>query len=258
MRAKLSFVLMSAIGEATTSAVARAVADTTTSSVARAVAGTVPWHERLDRSIGKSKKDRGANFVQIATVDRLGAPHCRTVVMRGFEAAAGEGGDVLRMVTDTRSDKICELIARPECELVWWFGKSSEQYRISGRMELVADDPMLLRSFTAEALAAAAPAPEQREALMAARKQQWGNLSDQSREQWFMPTPGKPVGEEPVGNVPAGGRDVESGKVVEPPESFALLLLRPRRVDYLCLSGNLRQIDLRSPECDWTGVIVVG
>lgn len=201
-----------------------------------AAASTVRWRLRLEQAIGRSKKERGANFVQLATVDLAGAPRCRTVVLRGFEPAAGEGGDVLRIITDTRSDKIAQLIARPEVELNWWFGKSSEQFRISGPCEIVAHGEFASR------LERATPPATLREKLLAARKQQWGNLSDQAREQFFMPSPGRPLGEEAVGVVPAGGRD-EAGKVVEPPDTFALLLVRPRRVDYLCLHGNLRQID---------------
>ena len=223
-------------------------------------AGTVRWRTRLDQAIGRSKKERGANFVQLATVDLAGAPRCRTVVLRGFEPAAGEGGDVLRMITDTRSDKIAQLIARPDVELNWWFGKSSEQFRISGPCEVVAQGELATR------LERASPPAAQRERLLAARKQQWGNLSDQAREQFFMPTPGRPLGEEAVGDVPAGGRDGD-GKVVEPPETFALLLVRPRRVDYLCLHGILRQIDCAvtpppagedSGAVGWTEMLVVG
>lgn len=225
-------------------------------------AGTVRWRTRLDSAMARSKKERGSNFVQIATVDEDGAPHCRSVVMRGFEAAAGEDGDVLRMITDTRSEKIAHLIARPECELHWWFGKSSEQFRIAGRMEIVADDPSLCKRFAPERLAAAEPDPAERDALLAARKQQWGNLSDQAREQFFGPTPGLPIGIEAVGHIPAGGRDGEAGRVVDPPATFALLLLRPRRVDYLCLSGNVRQIDVRVSDAGgaahWSETMVVG
>lgn len=213
------------------------------SAMASGVPTTVRWRARLDAAMARSRKERGANFVQLATVDASGAPHCRSVVCRGFEAAAGENGDVLRMVTDTRSDKVAQLVARPEAELVWWFARSSEQFRIAGPVEIVAADDALSAAFSADALARATPNAAIRDALLAARKQQWGNLSDQAREQFFHPTPGRPLGAEPAADVPAGGRDAATGRVLEPPRSFALLLLRPRRVDYLCLHGNLRQID---------------
>lgn len=190
------------------------------------------WRARLDQSIARSRKVRGANFVQLATVDASGAPHVRTVVFRGFEPAACEAGCVMRMITDTRSDKVSQLAANPRAELVWWFARSSEQYRVSGPVQLVG----------------AAPSGPDAEALLGARRAQWGNLSDQAREQFFGPPPGMPIGSasasDGAGAVPAGGRG-DDGKVLPPPECFALLLLRPRRVDYLCLNGNERYIDVR-------------
>ena len=38
----------------------------------------------LDASIARSRKVRGGNYVQLATVGPDGKPHCRTVVFRGF------------------------------------------------------------------------------------------------------------------------------------------------------------------------------
>jgi hypothetical protein len=78
------------------------------------------------------------------------------------------------------------------------------------------------------------------EKLASARKQQWGNLSDPAREQFFWKDPGIPyLGES---SVPAGGRD-DDGNVLPPPDSFLLMLLFPTRVDYLRLGDNFRQID---------------
>ena len=30
-----------------------------------------------------------------------------------------------------------QIAKQPACEMVWWFAKSSEQYRIAGRLQLV-------------------------------------------------------------------------------------------------------------------------
>ena len=49
----------------------------------------------------------------------------------------------MRMITDLRSEKVKELTAFPDrntAELLWWFQKSSEQYRIRGNVELVGDE----------------------------------------------------------------------------------------------------------------------
>ena len=122
------------------------------------------WKERIDISIAKSRKIRGSNFVQISTIDyETMEPRCRTVVFRGFlkdvpnsavdsvlssvvkkedddttaiEAASAEDGNkgddlytdcVMKMITDTRSNKVKELGAYHNewesgntAEMVWW------------------------------------------------------------------------------------------------------------------------------------------
>ncbi|KAL3816668.1 hypothetical protein ACHAXA_003858 [Cyclostephanos tholiformis] len=42
---------------------------------------------------------------------------------------------------------------------------------------------------------------------------------------------------------PRGGRDVESGRVLPPPDNFLLMLLYPFRVDYLRLTDNYHRVD---------------
>lgn len=43
------------------------------------------WREMIDVSIARSRKIKGSNYVQIATVDPVGyLPSVRTVVFRGF------------------------------------------------------------------------------------------------------------------------------------------------------------------------------
>ena len=101
--------------------------------------GVVPWVERIECSIAKSRKVRGGNFVQIGTVDRDGKPRCRTVVFRGFLPVAERGGEkALKMITDSRSEKVDHIAASPACEMVYWFSKTSEQFRIAGDLEVGA------------------------------------------------------------------------------------------------------------------------
>jgi len=195
------------------------------------------WRDRIATSIARSRKIRGANFVQIASCDpSTGEPRCRTVVFRGFLPIdpASEGNCapcVMKMITDSRSNKVTEVgqsgevsLKKNNLELVYWFGKSSEQYRIRGHAQFVGD------TFTTD--------PR----LSSQRVQQWGNLSDSAREQFFWPDPGVIYpGTPPV--VPEGGRDLE-GKVIQPPpKSFLLMLLHPTRVDYLRLTDNYKQVD---------------
>ena len=86
----------------------------------------------------------------------------------------------------------------------------------------------------------------------AARKQQWGNLSDKAREQFYWHQPGAAFSGEPA--VPAAGRDAD-GRVLEPPPDFLLMLLHPRRVHYLRLTDNFAQTD-EATEGDWSAVRV--
>jgi len=115
-----------------------------------------PWLSRIEVSIAKSRKIKGGNYVQIATVASDGLPHCRTVVFRGFSKIGSTS--LMRMITDARSEKVQQITDRPACEMVWWFSQSSEQYRIRGNLILVG--------------------PNTTGELQEARNQQWKQLSD--------------------------------------------------------------------------------
>lgn len=241
----------------------------------------IPWHARIEGSIARSRKIRGGNFVQIATVDQEGFPRCRTVVFRGFinigelgtvedaEILPGESSDVfslqshssiwaMKMITDARSEKVLQST---QCEMVWWFTQSSEQYRIAGRLELVRPEP----EYDALPHVASPSLSERSRALQRIRKQQWGNLSDSAREQFYWTHPGRPMGREEFFSSdgtpatggddvvtspsvasappPTGGRDSD-GKVLPPPDTFLLLLLVPEQVKYLRLTDNYAQLDV--------------
>ena len=100
---------------------------------------------------------------------------------------------------------------------VWWFPKTSKQYRIRGSLLLIGDD-------------------NDHRALQISRKELWGSLSDPARES-FLDDQADPL---------MGGRG-EDGKVVPVPANFLLMLLNPKHVDYLRLAGaQYRQIDQRS------------
>ena len=65
-----------------------------------------------------------------------------------------------------------------------------EQYRLLGKLKLVGGD-------------------ESDAELLSVRKQQWGNLSDPAREQFYWQPPGEYSGKS---QVPAGGRDDEGAR----------------------------------------------
>ena len=84
-------------------------------------------------------------------------------------------------------------------------------------------------------------AAEQDAELQSARKQQWGQLRDTAREQFYWHHPGRPY--EGAADVPESGRDQETGKVLPVPDSFLLVLLWPEQVRYLRLTDNFAQLD---------------
>lgn len=182
-----------------------------------------PYRLLLDVSINKSRKVRGGNYVQLATVDADGKPKCRTIVQRGL--FSHNGCSVFKFITDSRSKKVQQIQCRPEGEIVWWFLKTSEQYRISGDLELIGNN-------------------SKDKELQAIRKQTWGELRDTAREQFYGLQPGLPLDEDGNTkannvNVPVGGRG-NDGKVLPPPATFLMMLLRPKEVDYLRLTDNSR------------------
>ena len=221
------------------------------------------WLNLIENSIKKSRRISGGNYVQIATVDQSRKPRCRTVVFRGFEVCNGR--KLIKMITDLRSGKVAEISANPSVELVWWFSQSSEQYRISGELQLVGSS-------------------ESETELQDTRLKQWQKLSDSAREQFYWPQPGvnyqaltrpprdrssnptekmatehdSEMGQEcnmkvedntlmnkselSNSGIPPGGRDY-AGNILPPPDTFQLMLLHPQQVRYLRLRDNYAQVD---------------
>ena len=213
------------------------------------------WRDKIEVSSAKSRKVKGGNYVQLATVDpQTLEPRCRTVVFRGFLQPSNPTNTnnkkkscIMKMITDARSNKVAEVTNTNQsttAEMVWWFSKSSEQYRIRGKLIFIGAKPNNNNNNNNHT-------EEEIQFLTMARKQQWGNLSDMAREQFYWNDPGMPYDNQV--NVPTGGRD-QNGNVLPPPDNFLLMLLYPNRVDYLRLSDNFHQVDqLVSDEHDeWT------
>lgn len=196
--------------------------------VSGAGGGIQAWEAKIKGSIARSRDVRGSNYVQIATVDNDGRPRNRTVVFRGFQSIESTAQSAMRMITDARSEKVGHVERSPACEMVWWFAKSSEQYRIAGDLQLIG--------------------PQHDGELQLARTQQWEKLTDSAREQFFWQAPGIKYTSEP--KVPKGGRD-DSGKVLPPPEAFLLMLLWPNTVKYLRLTDNFSQLDTAISDGAW-------
>lgn len=203
------------------------------------------WRSRLQLSNAKSRAIRGTNFVQIATVDRKSnEPRCRSVVFRGFlnlpeshcyNSPCDTLPCVFKMCTDRRSDKVDETILHPNdtrvAEIVWWFSKTSEQYRIRGELVFVGGG-----EFT----------HDQDRDLADARNELWAKISESARESFICrDRPGGVYTSEAKDELSAE-HTATDGDLPPPPADFLMMLLVPNRCDYLRLKGMYRQIDDRT------------
>ncbi len=196
------------------------------------------WVQALDLALEKNKADMHSRFMQLATIGQPEAsaaqdeeeevsgdktdfyvrPHVRWVVFRGF---LHDNTTTLKVITDSRSEKVKDLRSNPFGELSWYFVQSREQFRLAGKCHLVM-------------------AGEGDAALAAAREAQWTALSDNARLQFIWPLPGAPQEEDSMTE--------EMRKVLfnppppaassSPPDTFVLLLFHPSRVDHLQLRPN--------------------
>ena len=200
-------------------------------SGALVASGRPAWQHDIGSALKRASRDPTAKYLQLGTVSRELRPRVRTVVFRGWlwETCT------LTFVTDLRSAKADEIAHSAHGEACWYFAKARDQFRIEGSLALVS-------------------AAEADAKLARARTAAWTNLSDGAREQFFWPTPGAPVAEQ-GGAEPGDGtaapidpRDLaaltDAGERPEPPPPsphFALLLLKPERVDQLTLSRPQRR-----------------
>ena len=184
----------------------------------------IPIQDRLDTSMGKIRSTRGSNYGQLATVDRAGKPHVRTVVYRGHFPIHCESCRLraMKIITDNRSSKIEHLLQNPMCEFVWWMPATMEQYRFASLSLIVSSD-------------------EQVELLRTARIEAWQALSDVARSQFYWPNPGSPFDSySKVFDFDESEISRDSNFI---PNTFTLLLLLPYEMRYLRLTDNYAQID---------------
>ncbi|MEO0947881.1 MAG: Npun_F5749 family FMN-dependent PPOX-type flavoprotein [Cyanobacteria bacterium J06641_5] len=196
-----------------------------------------PWRSPLARALHLHRSQPQARYFQLATVAPDGKPRNRTVVFRGFSNRC----DRLRIVTDTRSDKIAQLNHQPWGEACWYFAKTREQFRLAG--------PLLAVTNVTQEAAAEVPDPE----LLRERIQVWQALSENARLQFAWPQPRDNRITDPAAFAPP------SPDPATPPETFGLLLLEPQQVDRLALKGNpqdrwLYDLDLSSGQ--WSELAV--
>jgi pyridoxamine 5'-phosphate oxidase len=162
---------------------------------------TTGWQTLLTQAIERNSSDRSALFVQFATVTSDGKPAVRTVRYRFMLS-----DDRAVFTTDTRSEKVAQLQQAPNAEACWYFRESEEQFRLSGTAHVIAHS--------------------QDVELNAARLRSWRERSQSSRQTFMWPAPSSERQSTDVFDLPAPD---------EPPDNFALLILKVERVDYLRL-----------------------
>ena len=163
------------------------------------------WRKQLQRALHKNRSQIFSRYFQLATISEQGYPTKRTVVLRGFLNET----NCIQIVTDTRSEKFTHLQNNPQAEICWYFAKTREQFRIRGKIDLVTQDNEQLNKFREEA---------------------WQKLSNNIKEQFLWPHPGKPLKD----NLPPVASSFHKEK---PLSNFCLLLFNPERVDHLELRG---------------------
>jgi pyridoxamine 5'-phosphate oxidase len=234
------------------------------------------WRRLLERSSSLARPIRGSNYVQLATVDGDGRPKCRTVVFRGFlshhqdllRSVWNESSMVcdglpciLKMTTDARSRKVDQVTNQQSAaELVWWFPNSNEQFRIAGEVAFVGGGQSggLMRAASGTDYQASRTL-NTNPVLQQERERMWKSLSDAARESFvtdavpghaYIPPSGATSPDTAVGVL-----DSAQSGIDDPPDSFLLMLLVPRSVDYLRLTNMYRQVDTIDDGV-WTNVRV--
>jgi pyridoxamine 5'-phosphate oxidase len=182
-----------------------------------------PWRSPLSSAIHRNRSKPYSRYFQLATLNPAGYPANRTVVFRGF---LDDEQNRLKMITDTRSAKIQDIKHQPLAEICWYFTKTREQFRISGKLQLVT-----VRETNLD--------------LQKARKITWHDLSDSARSQFAWPDPAQPKSDQ-------SAFEIELTDANNPHGNFCLLLLTPHRIDHLQLKGDPQQRFLYTLQEDQT------
>lgn len=182
------------------------------------------WRSPLGHALHRNRSLPNARYLQLATIAANGRPRNRTVVFRAFR----ENTNQLQIVTDSRSDKIPELNLNPWVEICWYFPKTREQFRFSGKIIIVDSST-------------------QDSELQLTRHSIWSNLSDSARVQFAWPNPKQPRDENPQ------QFEIEAPDAEQPLDNFCLLLLDAIAVDHLELRGQPqnRRLYILTEANDW-------
>lgn len=167
-----------------------------------------PWRSPLARALHRNRSLPHSRYVQLATVAKGGFPANRTVVFRSFLT----GTNQLKIITDSRSQKIEEIAKNSLAEVCWYFTKTREQFRLAGEITIIKADNTQTKLGQIRALV-------------------WQEISDAARLQFSWPPPGNKRAE-------TTAFELGSPDKIEPLPNFCLLLLEPVKVEHLELRGD--------------------
>jgi pyridoxamine 5'-phosphate oxidase len=183
------------------------------------------WRSLLARAIHKNRSLPYSRYFQLATVRADHRPANRTVVYRGF---LGET-DQIKIITDLRSAKANQIPQLAWGEACWYFPKTREQFRLSGKLTLINSQY---------------PDAD----LQKARQTTWQDLSEAARVQFAWPHPAQARTEDNEAFSPPPPDELQ------PIDNFCLLLLEVVEVDHLELRGEPQRRSLYHQNSDrnWT------
>ena len=175
------------------------------------------WKDRLKTALEQSSQSTDRYF-QIATVSAGGNPSNRTVVFRGF----AEDSNGILISTDARSSKMADLKNNYIASLCWYFESTREQFRLVCDVGIISDtDHPIVES-------------------------QWKDHSEASRKMFYQPAPGSEYSEL---------SDERDMNLNHPAEHFAIVVCKPKEVDYLSLKTqpHTREIWTKDEKGEWNG-----
>ncbi len=182
------------------------------------------WRQSLVRSLHLQRSKPEARYFQIASISPDNMVKNRTMVFRGF---VDNSLDLLA-VTDSRSEKIQDWQNDPQSEICWYFAKSKEQYRITVEVQLCFNQSDTLRQKT------------------------WQQLSSNAKSQFFWPTPKVPFDIHQIALFDSDSIKENHHLSIEEdsdiPETFVLVRLKPKSVDYLNLSDSPQTREIHTYE----------
>lgn len=186
-----------------------------------------PWRPALARALHRNRSQAYSRYPQLATIRHDGRPANRTVVFRGFLPET----NCLTFVTDSRSEKVHQIGQNPAAELCWYFTQTREQFRLAGQAQVITH-------------------PDAEGDAPVAYRQTWEKLSENARQQFAWPHPGKPRATE--------GFDRRSLAESAPLKTFTVLIFDPDAVDHLELRGSPqnRYQYARQPDDTWETLAV--